>query len=521
MTSQPRNPSYWKVTSEPMGNRGLDGHASADVAIVGGGIVGLTTAFMLKRSGLRVAVIESGSVGEGTTGYSSAKLTALHRLIYASVEASTDESGARAYAEANQWAIGMIAEFVETLQVDCQLERRPALTYTRDPAKADRLEAEFQAASRAGLPVTLVEDSDLPFPIARGILLEDQACFHPLRYCLGMARAVEGDGSRIFEGSRVVEIDHEQDPVRIRTAEGGTFDAAHVVLACGLPFLDREGLFARVHPSRSYCVAMVGASHLPHSMSINAGEPTYSVRPITGPEGARLLLVTGAGHQVGRGNDTEIPYAVLEDFGRREFGATAVVGRWSAQDYMSIDGRPLIGGTRTSPESVHVATGFGKWGLTLGTVAARILSDRILGATSGWAPLFDSERSQIPEGVSEAVKHGISDAKRFVGDRIRQVAAPAAQDLAPGTGGVCRHEGRAVAAFRDDQGELHLLSPTCTHLGCRVNWNVAERSWDCPCHGSRFSIRGEILNGPALEPLEPLPVEGGGGRSGGPAPGGE
>ncbi|TVP45124.1 MAG: FAD-dependent oxidoreductase [Gemmatimonadales bacterium] len=500
----PRNPSWWKRSAEPAAYVPLAGRTSADVIVVGGGIVGLTTGLLLKEAGMRVTLLEANRVGEGTTGYSSAKLTSLHRLSYASIEDRSGREAARVYAEANEWALARIAGFAEELGIDCQFQRRAALTFTRDADRTHEIDAEVEAGRRAGLAVEKVVDSDLPFPIAAGIRLDRQASFHPLRYCLGLAKALDGAGCHVHEGSQVEEVEGEDERVLVRTRDGAECEAPHVVLACGIPFLDRGGFFARVHPSRSYCVAMSGADVPPESMSINIGEPTLSIRPIPRAEGEPLLLVTGADHKTGQAEDHEEPWELLETFAQQEFGAREVVARWSSQDYMSVDGLPLIGRMRPSSQSIHVATGFGKWGLTLGTAAARILADGLTGATNPWAETFDAGRSQLSGGLGEAIGEGMNDAKRFVGDRIRQLSGPEPEELAPGAGAICRHEGDAVAAYRDEEGRLHLLSPTCTHLGCRVVWNSAETSWDCPCHGSRFSVSGEVLNGPAVTPLESL-----------------
>lgn len=500
----PHSPSYWKETSEPGDYAPLSRRTSADVIIVGGGMVGLTTGLLLKASGLRVTLLEATRVGEGTTGYSSAKLTSLHRLSYAPIEDTHGAGAARVYADASEWGLARVAKFVEELGIECQFQRRPALTFTRDADRTAECDAEVGAARRAGLPVEKVYESDLPFPIAAGVLLREQASFHPLRYCVGLAKALHGEGSTVHEGSHVQEVEGDEDRILVRTAGGGECEAPHLVLACGIPFLDRGGFFARVHPSRSYCVAMSGAGSLPESMSINTGEPTVSIRPVPVPDGSPLLLVTGADHKTGQAEDGKRPWDVLEAFARREFGAGDVVARWASQDYMSVDGLPLIGRMRPSSQSIYVATGFSKWGLTLGTAAARILTDGLTGAENPWADTFDAGRSQIKGGLGEAIREGLDDAKRFVGDRIRQLEGPEVEELTPGSGAICRKDGDPVAAYRDAQGRLHLLSPTCTHLGCRVVWNEAENSWDCPCHGSRFSTSGEILNGPAVTPLERL-----------------
>lgn len=499
----PRNPSLWSIRARPQDRGRLLGRKQSDVLVVGGGIVGLTTALFLRRGGSEVTVVEARRVGEGTTGYSSAKLTCLQRVMYSTIEGSKGADEARIYAQANRWGLERVRSLVEELGIDCSLERHPALTFTRDPGQVDRVQEEFEAASRAGLPVRRVEESDLPFPIEAGILLEDQSSFDPLAYCLGLARALEAQGVRIYEGSRVSEVqglDDDEGPLTVATGEGGEVECSQLVLACGLPFLDRGGFFARTHPSRSYCVAVSGAAPIPDTLSINVEEPTVSLRSISRPGGEPLLLVTGSDHKVGQREDTEGAYIFLEEFARREFGATAVEARWSAQDHMPVDDLPLVGRMHHA-RGTWVATGFAKWGLTMGTAAARILADGISGIDNPWARTFDAARSQLKGGVGTALKEGLDDAKHFVGDRIRQTGAPPVAELAAGTGGICRHEGEAVAAFRSADGTLRMLSPTCTHLGCRVTWNPAEESWDCPCHGSRFAVDGSVLDGPAVQGL--------------------
>ncbi len=501
-TPEPRHPSYWMLTSEGASFPPFRGEASTDVVVLGAGITGLTTALFLKRAGFRVVVLEAREVGGGITGNTTAKLTALHGLTYARLSDSEGAETARIYAAANLWAIGMISELVEELDIDCQFERRPVLTYTTDSEKSEDIEREVDAALNAGLSAELVRESDLPFPIAAGIQLPDQASFHPLRYVLALAMAVDGDGSYVYEQTRAVDVEENGEPITVQLEGGARVHASHVVSACGLPFLDRGGFFATAYPSRSYCVALESDGALPESMSINAERPTLSVRPITAPGGGKLLLVAGHDHKVGQAEHTSDHYAFLEDFAHRCFPVGAVAARWSSQDYIPVDGLPMVGRMPFSSDRLYVATGFKKWGLTTGTIAGRILTDLIEGRENSWASIFDARRTKVLDGAGEALKEQANVAKRFVGDRIRQAAAGSPDELPPGAGAICKTDGEVVAAYREETGELHLLSPTCTHMGCRVTWNEAERSWDCPCHGSRFDVTGEILVGPAVAPLE-------------------
>jgi len=326
--------------------------------------------------------------------------------------------------------------------------------------------------------------------------VENQAQFHPRRYCVGLAEAIVAGGGAIYEQTRVLDVD-DGEPCRVRT-ESGDLRAAHVVQATQLPVVDPGGFFAKTHPERSYALAVELAGPPPQGMYLSADQPTRSVRPIDD----RLVLIGGEGHKVGQDPDTRRRYEVLESFARERFEVAGIRHRWSAQDFMPADGVPYIG--RLTPGSKHrlVATGFKKWGMTHATVAALILRDHITGAHNPWASLYDATRLNPKAAASDLVRENVNVAKRFVGDRLATMRPPPAESLAPGEAGLRIVHGHKVAAYRDEAGELHAVSARCTHLGCLVTWNTAERSWDCPCHGSRFDVDGEVLQGPAVRRLE-------------------
>jgi glycine/D-amino acid oxidase-like deaminating enzyme/nitrite reductase/ring-hydroxylating ferredoxin subunit len=493
------NPSLWVETTPDSDFPPLPEGVTVDVAVLGGGIAGITTAVLLKRAGKTVALLDSKRILRGATGYTTAKVTSGHGLIYSHLEKHFGADGARLYAEANQTAIARIADFVDEYGIACDFERKTNYVYAETAGERSRVRQEVEAAGRAGLPVSFVEEVPLPYPVSGAIRLDDQAQFHPCKYLLPLAHSVAGDGSHVFELTRVRSASDGR-PCRVETDRGG-LTARQVVCATHLPILDRGFFFAKAHPHRSYAVAArVADAKLPDGMFINAGTPTRSLRTSRDDAGP-LLLLGGEGHKPAQEPDTEKRYRALEEFGRRQFGASDFPYRWSAMDFMPVDKVPYVGRLTRRASHVYVATGFNKWGMTNGTVAALLIADAILGRPNDWAALYDSKRLRPRAAGTRFVKENGMVARHFIGDRVRRVESGSPSELVPGEGRIMRIDGRKTAAYRDDDGLLHTLSPVCTHLGCIVAWNPAERSWDCPCHGSRFSGDGKVIQGPAVDDL--------------------
>ena len=492
--------SLWIESTAETDYPPLQGTVDVDVAVLGAGITGVTAATLLKRAGKTVALVDSKRVVRGVTGHTTAKLTSGHGLIYTALAKTFGPEGARGYAESNEAAIQLVTGLAKEFGIDCDLERRANLVYTEKADEVGQLEEEVEAASRAGLSVSYVTNTDLPFPIAAAIRLEDQAQFHPRKYLLPLVEAVAGDGSHVFEQTRALDV-QQDDGCRVET-DRGPIVARDVIVATHIPFLDRGLFFAKEHPQRSYAIAVpLGNTRVPEGMYINVSPPTRSIR--TAPfEGGRLLLLGGEGHKPGEEPDTERRYRNLEEFARDAFGiADAPIHRWSTQDYATVDRLPYIGRLTRRSEHILVATGFGKWGMSNGTVAAQVLTDAIVGRPSPWASLYNAKRVKP---VASARKFTLENAKvatHWVGDRAQ---AQPLEELQPGEGGIVKANGRRMAAYRDKAGTVHAVSPACTHLGCYVQWNSAEMSWDCPCHGSRFGTDGSVIQGPAVKDLRQI-----------------
>jgi glycine/D-amino acid oxidase-like deaminating enzyme/nitrite reductase/ring-hydroxylating ferredoxin subunit len=501
-----RNASVWIETGpeQPRLPR-LEEHLRADVAVLGGGIVGLTTALLLAESGVSVVLLEANQVARGVSGYTTAKVSSQHGLIYEQLRSNFGADGARAYGQANQAALAWIADRVARDEIDCDFRGQPSYAYVTSGDKRPQVEAEAAAAREAGLPATLVGDTPLPYDVEAAVRFDDQAEFHARKYLLALAERLPATGDcRIFENSHAVEVDTDEHCV-VKTP-GGRVTADQVVVATHYPFLDRSLAFARVHSYRSYALACRIVGDPPPGMHISGDAPTRSIRTIPLDDSEELLLVGGEGHKTGTGGDTEERYLRLEEFARKHWTVVSVDYRWSSQDNITIDHLPYVGPLTPRNDRVFMATGFAKWGMTNGTAAAMMLSDRLLGHENPYAPLFDPNRFKPLASATTLVKENAQAGMRFVGDRITKPGR-AIDDLEPGEGDIVSLEAEKVAAYRDEDGKLVAVSTRCTHLGCQVNWNRAEKSWDCPCHGSRFAPDGAVLNGPAVHRLELRPIE--------------
>jgi len=496
-----RPASFWVETSPPTGYPPLDEDLTVDVAVLGGGIAGMTAALLLARSGASVAVLDAGRVGHGVSGYSTAKVSSLHSLTYADLASSRGEDHAHVYGEANEAGLATIARLARELAIDCDLRRRPNFTYTESAEEVDQVRGEAQCAAGLGLPASFVEgDVGLPWEVKGAVRFEDQAELHPCKYLVGLAQAVRGADGQIYEHTRAVQVS-DGDPCTVRAENGREVRAHHVIVATHFPFLDRSGFFARMHPERSYCLALRLRGDVPQGMYIDT--QGHSLRSQPAPGGGELLLVGGASHKVGQADEAE-SYRALEEYARERFEVESIDLRWSTQDNIPLDSVPYVGKLAPFSKRVLVATGFRKWGFANGTAAAIILADAVKGREHPWAATFDSNRLGSASAAASFVKENANVGRRFLQDRLKRGSAEA---VPPGEGAIVRDGLRQAAVHRDEQGELHALSARCTHLGCIVDWNSAERSWDCPCHGSRFGIDGRVLQGPAVAPLESRELE--------------
>jgi glycine/D-amino acid oxidase-like deaminating enzyme/nitrite reductase/ring-hydroxylating ferredoxin subunit len=474
--------------------------------VVGAGIAGLTAALLLKRAGIDVTVLEADLVGGGVTGHTTGKLTAGQGLAYSRIEEEHGTASARTYADSQVAAVELVFDLADELEIECDLTRVSDYVYAEVDEEVKALERESEASRRAGLSRPVEERAFRPVASAIAVLrLDEQAQFHARKYVLGLAQAVHEGNCAVYENTRVLEVERGETS-RVVTSNGEVL-AEHVVLATNAPITSKGLFFARAHPWRAYAVAApVPRGTLAGGTWINAGSPTRSLRTAALDATDELLIAVGESHRVGQEDDTPARYEALEAFLHGMVPGADVRYRWSTQDQFSIDGLPFIGQVGDADSRMYVATGFGGWGLTNGTAAGLVVRDAVLERSNPWQRLFDPNRSSLAHGAGSLVRENVNVARQLGGGKLR--ARPeSVDDVPPGSGAVVTVDGQRAAVFRAEDGAMHAVSSSCTHMGCVVEWNAAERTWDCPCHGSRFATDGSVLDGPATTPLEPVELE--------------
>jgi glycine/D-amino acid oxidase-like deaminating enzyme/nitrite reductase/ring-hydroxylating ferredoxin subunit len=505
--------SLWAATGGPTGFPALGEAIDVDVAVIGGGIAGLTTALALKRAGQTVALLEAARVGTGVTGNTTGKVTSLHRLAYMELAGRHGAGAARLYGQANEAAIEHVAGTVADEGIDCGFRRVANYTFAESERSLGLVREEAALAAQLGLPASFTTDVPLPFAVKGAVRFDNQAQIHALQYVQGLARAVDGDGSFVFEESPATGF-RDGAPAMVTTGQGSV-RAKEIVVATNVPFGDHGIFDQRCYAHRSYIVAARAGLSLPQDATfISVGEPMRSILSAE-VDGVSYVLAGGEGHPASEPAGSAERFGRLAAFARDRLGAGEIAFRWSTQDAMPADGLPYVG--RLSPDfrHVHVITGLRKWGLTNGTAAALILRDAFLGRSNPWAALFDSARAD--SGGRAAGAQGAPGAVGAQGAAQLEPAPAEAPAVPPGIdqgridqGRIASGEGRVVdiggaktAVYVNAAGEVSAVSAVCTHLGCTVEFNAADVTWDCPCHGSRFSTDGTVIQGPATRNLEP------------------
>ena len=472
------------------------GDVAVDVAIVGGGITGISAAALLKRAGKRVCVLEANRVAQGETGHTTAHLTEALDTRYHTLAQKFGKDGARIVAESSRAAIAQIESWSHAMGIS-SFTRLPGYLYAESADDARELEKECDAARDAGCAVSVTRDvPGLPFPVHAALRFENQAQFHVRDYVLPLAESIAGQGSHVFEETRVVDV-HDGGPCKVLT-DRGVVTADHVLVCANAP-LSRVLLQTKVAHYRSYALGARLEGPVPFGLFWDTADPYHYMRAAKDGAGD-VLIVGGEDHRTGQDDDTRERYAALAEWTEKHFRVRSFAYAWSGQIVEPVDGLPYIGRAPAS-EEVLVATGFSGNGMTFGTVAALMFFDMVLGRESPWAELYRATRVTPLASAVDYVRENVDFPLHFIGDRMRRAEVRSLDEVAAGEGKLVRLGKKRVAAFRDAHGALSVCSAVCPHLGCLVDFNAAEQTWDCPCHGSRFATNGRLINGPATQDL--------------------
>lgn len=475
-----------------------------DVVVVGGGITGLTTAYLLKGIGKKVCLLERGNLGAGDTGYTSAHLTYVTDKRLPALVRTFGKEGARLAWSGGETAIHAIESIAAAEKIDCEFRRVPGFLHASLEGNQDEsteLEKEAQLAQELDFDARFVKE--VPYFKKPGVVFSNQAKFHPLKYLQGLAGVVQGEGCDIFQQSEVTSV--EDDPLTV-IANDRRIECDYVVIATHVPLMGKANTVSaalfqtKQYPYSTYVVgARVPKGVLPEASFWDTTDPYYYVRIDRGAK-QDYVIFGGSDHKTGQAADTEESYHRLEEMLHKNIPMAIPDRRWSGQVIETNDGLPFIGETS---ERQFVATGFSGNGMTFGTLAGIMACDRIRGAENPWQKLFDVHRKKMVGSAWHYVTENFDYPYYFLKDRIGTAAGQYEVELKPGEAQVVMIQGERVACHCDDEGKLETVSAICTHMGCVVRWNTAEKTWDCPCHGSRFHADGAVLAGPAETPLPP------------------
>ncbi|WP_191907039.1 FAD-dependent oxidoreductase [Adhaeribacter soli] len=503
--------SFWEATTPHRPEfPALDGNIDVDVAIIGGGITGITTALQLTNAGKKVAVLEARRVGGGTTGWSTGNLYVPVGFYLHNIARSRNQEVASTVARARYAALDYIEQQTREKNIDCHFSRRPWYFFTQEDNMVSTVEKEVETLQKAGLRADLVNDvPPLHLPeLKRAAKMDGQARFHPLRYVLGLATAVAQQGCQIYEHTTVLDLKEKEDHCLLVTSHG-VVTCRQVVIATHIP-IGIHSVQTVAAPYRSYVVAMrlkSGAypdAYFWHNDKTHHAITTHSSTSME----LDMLMIAGNHHKTGQASHQEYQHYFneLEAYARKHFDVASVEFRWSAQHYRSGDGVPYIGLTHKSAKRTYIATGFYADGLTYGTIAGIQLADMITGRGNSWIGAFDATRGTNLATAGSFIKENLNVAAQYLKD-FPVGKASHFSDIKAGEGKTIEVDAEKLAVYRDEQNQLHVCSAVCTHMKCIVNFNNAEKTWDCPCHGSRFMLDGSVIEGPAILNLERKQVD--------------
>lgn len=474
--------SVWSESCKFDRRQELKGNIETDVLIIGSGIAGILIGYLLKKQGKEVVLIDKSEILSGNTKNTTAKITSQHDLIYTKIIKEFGEEKARQYAKANELAIKKYKEIIEERKIECDFETIAAYVYSLN--ETDIIKQEVESARRGGIDAEYIEKINIPLGVKGAVKFSNQAQFNPLRFLKDISKELV-----IYENTRALKIEEN-----LVSTNKGDIKANHIVVATHYPIMNEPGYyFMKMHQERAYVIALENAPDV-QGMYIGCDKNGYSFRNYN-----ELLLLGGITQRTGE-NEYGGSYDKLREFAKLIYPDAKEKYHWSAQDCMTSDGIPYIGRYSDSTPNIYVATGFNKWGMTSSMVSAMIISDLIVGNENDFSEIFSPKRFDLSLSMNNLAKDLVETAKNFIAQKI-YIPDSKIQHIKNGHGGIVEYQGQKVGVYKDGDGKEFIVSTKCAHLGCQLQWNADELTWDCPCHGSRFDYKGRLIEGPSYKDI--------------------
>ena len=478
----------------------LNQNISCDVCIIGAGIFGLTCAYYLTKQGFNVAVLDRDDIGTKATGHTTAKITSQHGLIYKHLIDDYGLHFAKSYLYANQKAIDNIKEIIDTENISCDFNFENHCVYTTNAKDLKSIQDEINAVNSLDFNCEFVTKTGLPFDILGGICFKNQAQFHPYKYLCGLCNSISGK-AKIFTHTTICDVKNNGSFYTSYSDNNYKIESKFVIMASHYPFINIPGFyFSKMYQSTSYLIAIETNKTLFKGMYLSASDPIFSFR--TAKFGNKnFLLIGGANHKTGESHDFSTTYGVLENIAKKYYPDCKILYHWNTRDCITLDKIPFIGLYSSNLPNFYIGTGFNKWGMTSSNVAGNIIVDMINGKENPYSFVFDSTRIKPIKNADEFKNVIVQSSKSLILDKIKRSDLQL-DNIAPNSGGIIEVNGQKVGIYKSQDNKFFAVNPICTHLGCLLSWNNIDKTWDCPCHGSRFDYTGKSLYDPSFKDLE-------------------
>ena len=497
--------SLWiETTQNELNLKSMEKDEETEVCIIGAGLFGLTTAYYLTQLGKKVVVVEKGDIGEKVSGNTTGKITSQHGLFYDHLIKDYGKEYAHQYLEANEEAITNIKVIIDKEKIECEFTEKKSYVYALNEDEVLDIEKEVDAANKIGKDAKLVTETDLPFKVKAAIEFDGQAQFHPRKYMMGLAKSILRD-NKIYNFTTVTDVEKSGDDFIVYT-DRGNIRSKYVVLATHYPIINVPGFhFLKMYQSTSYIIAIETNSKLPQGMYINDKLPIYSFRTAQ-YNGKEILLIGGSDHKTGEPIPDNSKYEDLEKRAKELYPDCKVLFRWNTRDCISLDKIPYIGEFSNLIKNIYIGTGFKKWGMTFSNIAANIVTDMIMGRQNKYAKIFEATRMHPIKNRWE-MKNIVKQSVESLALNKFKIGAHSIDEIENDNGAIIEIDGDNVGIYKDTEGRIYAVKPICTHLGCLLSWNNLDKTWDCPCHGSRFDYTGKNIYEPARKNLITINIQ--------------